>query len=117
MTPGTSQKVKAAKAAITGSILSQGVTLIHAGGTLGADGDEATAAAMRALRDEAKVLQAEKAAKKAAFDAEYDVGGLLGSTKPLLYTALLCPCVTECVSPACFVDHSILLLPEHCSIS
>ena len=61
---------------------------MRAGRTLGADGDEATAAAMRALRDEAKVLQAEKAAKKAAFDAEYDVGGLLGSTEPMLYTAL-----------------------------
>ena len=47
---------------------------MHAGRALSADGDEATAAAMRALRDEAKALQAEKAAKKAAFDAEYDVG-------------------------------------------
>ena len=59
------------------SISSQGVIMMLAGGKLGADGDEATAAAMRALRDEAKVLQTEKAAKKAAFDAEYDVGELL----------------------------------------
>ena len=29
---------------------------------------------MKALRDEAKALRDEKAAKKAAFDAEYDVG-------------------------------------------
>ncbi len=40
----------------------------------GADGDEATTTAMKALRDEAKALRDEKAAKKAAFDAEYDVG-------------------------------------------
>lgn len=58
-------------------ILTQGVVTLHAGQKLGADGDEATAAAMRALRDEAKALQSEKAAKKAAFDAEYDVGELL----------------------------------------
>ena len=45
-----------------------------AGQGFGADGDEATATAMKALRDEAKVLRDEKAAKKAAFDAEYDVG-------------------------------------------
>ena len=31
---------------------------------------------MKALRDEAKALRDEKAAKKAAFDAEYDVGEL-----------------------------------------
>ena len=41
---------------------------------------------MRALRDEAKVLQAEKAAKKAAFDAEYDVGGLLSDLQSLCCT-------------------------------
>lgn len=43
----------------------------------GTDGDAATAAAMRALKDESKALRDEKAAKKAAFDAEYDVGELL----------------------------------------
>lgn len=42
---------------------------------LGKDGDKATAAAMKAMRDEVQVLRSDKAAKKAAFDAEYDVGG------------------------------------------
>ena len=58
-------------------VLSQGVIILRAGQKLGADGDKATAAAMQALQDEAKALQAEKAAKKAAFDAEYDVGELI----------------------------------------
>jgi len=44
----------------------------------GADGDQATATAMKAIQDaaadEAKQRLAEKAAKKAAFNAEYDVG-------------------------------------------
>ncbi len=43
-----------------------------------ADGDQATATAMKAIQDaaadEAKQRLAEKAAKKAAFNAEYDVG-------------------------------------------
>ena len=42
------------------------------GKRFGADGDAATAAAVAAIRDEAR---ADKAAKKAAFDAEYDAGG------------------------------------------
>jgi len=49
-----------------------------AGEKFGADGDQATATAMKAIQDaaadEAKQRLAEKAAKKAAFNAEYDVG-------------------------------------------
>ena len=49
-----------------------------AGEQFGADGDQATATALKAIQDaaadEAKQRLAEKAAKKAAFNAEYDVG-------------------------------------------
>lgn len=49
-----------------------------AGEKFGADGDQATATALKAIQDaaadEAKQRLAEKAAKKAAFNAEYDVG-------------------------------------------
>ncbi len=50
------------------------------GEKFGADGDQTTATAMKAIQDaaadEAKQRLAEKAAKKAAFNAEYDVGKL-----------------------------------------
>ena len=36
---------------------------------------------MRAMKDEAKALREEKAAKKAAFDAEYDVGERFASAE------------------------------------
>lgn len=36
---------------------------------------------MKALKDEAKALREEKAAKKAAFDAEYDVGERFASAE------------------------------------
>lgn len=55
-----------------GKILS--AAALYSGQGFGADGDKATATAMKALRDEAKALRDEKAAKKAAFDSEYDVG-------------------------------------------
>ena len=49
-----------------------------AGEKFGADGDQATATALKAIQDaaadETKQRLAEKAAKKAAFNAEYDVG-------------------------------------------
>ena len=52
--------------------------ICHAGEKFGADGDQATATALKAIQDaaadEAKHRLAEKAAKKAAFNAEYDVG-------------------------------------------
>ena len=51
-----------------------------AGEKFGADGDAATSTAMKAIQDaaaeEAKQRLSEKAAKKAAFNAEYDVGEL-----------------------------------------
>ena len=51
-----------------------------AGEKFGADGDAATSTAMKAIQDaaaeEGKQRLAEKAAKKAAFNAEYDVGEL-----------------------------------------
>ena len=47
---------------------------LSSGQGFGKDGDAATATAMKALRDEAKALRNEKAAKKAAFDSEYDIG-------------------------------------------
>lgn len=54
--------------------------LTDAGKKFGADGDQTTATAMKAIQDaaadEAKQRLAEKAAKKAAFNAEYDVGRL-----------------------------------------
>ena len=54
--------------------------LPDAGERFGADGDKTTATAMKAIQDaaadEAKQRLAEKAAKKAAFNAEYDVGRL-----------------------------------------
>ena len=37
---------------------------------------------MRAMKDEAKALREEKAAKKVAFDAEYDVGERSASAEP-----------------------------------
>lgn len=40
----------------------------------GADGDRATAAAIKAIQAEEHVRVEEKTAKKAAFDTEYDVG-------------------------------------------
>lgn len=52
--------------------------LPFAGQRFGADGDQATATALTAIKDaeaeEARQRLAEKAAKKAAFNAEYDVG-------------------------------------------
>ena len=51
-----------------------------AGEKFGADGDAATSTALKAIQDaaaeETKQRLAEKAAKKAAFNAEYDVGKL-----------------------------------------
>ena len=51
-----------------------------AGENFGDDGDAATATAMKAIQEaaaeEGKQRLAEKAAKKAAFNAEYDVGKL-----------------------------------------
>lgn len=51
-----------------------------AGEKFGADGDAATKTALQAIQDaaaeETKQRLAEKAAKKAAFNAEYDVGEL-----------------------------------------
>ena len=61
------------------------------GQQFGADGDKATAAAMKALRDEAKALRDEKAAKKAAFDSEYDVGELRLPAPPLSVTVYAGP--------------------------
>ncbi len=64
---------------------------------LGKDGDEATAAAMKAMRDEVQALRSDKAAKKAAFDAEYDVGGesytpgLAGISHCLTISEIHCP--------------------------
>lgn len=46
----------------------------------GSDGDAATAAALRAIKYEAKARTDEKAAKKAAFDSEYDDGTLCQHT-------------------------------------
>ena len=47
---------------------------MQTGERLGGDGDVATATAMAAIRDEAAARRADKAARKAAFDSEYDVG-------------------------------------------
>ena len=54
--------------------------VLFTGEKFGADGDAATATALQAIQDaaaeETKQRLAEKAAKKAAFNAEYDVGEL-----------------------------------------
>lgn len=54
--------------------------LLFAGEKFAADGDAATSTAMKAIQDaaaeESKQRLADKAAKKAAFNAEYDVGEL-----------------------------------------
>jgi len=47
---------------------------METGEKFGGEADAATATAMQAIRDEAKARNADKAAKKAAFDSEYDVG-------------------------------------------
>ena len=64
-----------------------------AGEKFGADGDQATATAMKAIQDaaadEAKQRLAEKAAKKAAFNAEYDVGKPSCSPTALLSIVLV----------------------------
>ena len=53
-------------------------TTVFPGEKFGADGDQATATAMQAIKDaageEERQRVAEKASKKAAFNAEYDVG-------------------------------------------
>lgn len=64
-----------------------------AGEKFGADGDQTTATAMQAIKDaageEERQRQAEKAAKKAAFNSEYDVGKGL--------CTVLCRAVLYCV--------------------
>ena len=51
---------------------------METGQKFGADGDEATGAALQAIQDEAQAARrTEKAAKKSIFDAEYDTGGAL----------------------------------------
>ena len=52
---------------------------METGEKFGGSSDAATAAAMRAIQDAAHARNAEKAAKKAAFDSEYDVGEALPS--------------------------------------
>lgn len=55
---------------------------IETGQKFGADGDQTTETALKAIKDaeaeEARQRLADKAAKKAAFNAEYDVGGRKG---------------------------------------
>lgn len=48
---------------------------METGQQFSADGDAATATAMKAIQDEARARRDDKAAKKAAFDTEYDVAG------------------------------------------
>ena len=50
---------------------------MESGQKYGADGDIATATALKAIQDETKAMRSDKAAKKATFDSEYDVGRLL----------------------------------------
>ena len=50
---------------------------IETGQNFGATGDAVTAAALKAIQEDTSARQEEKAAKKAAFNAEYDVGALL----------------------------------------
>ena len=50
---------------------------VETGQSYGADGDAATATALKAIEDEARARREEKAAQKAAFDSEYDVGVFL----------------------------------------
>ena len=63
---------------------------VETGQKFGADGDAATAAAMKAIdaaaAEEAAEQQraADKAAKKAAFDADFDTGMMLRNSKPLV---------------------------------
>jgi hypothetical protein len=71
---------------------------METGEKFGAEVDTATATAMKAIRDEAQARHADKAAKKAAFDSEYDVGEPLA---PLPLT--ICP--NDPASPA-FERHS-----------
>lgn len=47
---------------------------METGQVFGADGDAATVTALKAIQDETTALKSSKAAKKAAFDSEYDVG-------------------------------------------
>ena len=47
---------------------------VETGRQFGGDGDAATATALKAIQDEAKARRDDKAAKKASFDTEYDVG-------------------------------------------
>lgn len=48
---------------------------VETGQQFGGSGDAATAAAMKAIQDEARARRGDKTAKKAAFDSEYDVAG------------------------------------------
>jgi len=59
---------------------------METGEKFGAEADTATATAMKAIRDEAQARNADKAAKKAAFDSEYDVGEPLAQLFPLTFT-------------------------------
>ena len=64
---------------------------IETGREFGGDGDAATATALKAIQDEAKARQDDKAAKKAVFDTEYDVGECPAKTKPsILCNSRLC---------------------------
>ena len=55
---------------------------LETGREFGGDGDAATATALKAIQDEARARRDDKAAKKTAFDNEYDVGECLFRNTP-----------------------------------
>ena len=77
---------------------------VFPGEKFGADGDQATATAMQAIKDaageEERQRVAEKASKKAAFNAEYDVGerccAVLCMLCMVVCCAVLCCAVLNC---------------------
>lgn len=58
---------------------------LETGREYGGDGDAATATALKAIQDEARARHDDKAAKKAAFDTEYDVGMFTPPSTDIVY--------------------------------
>ena len=75
---------------------------IETGREFGGDGDAATATALKAIQDEARARQDDKAAKKTAFDSEYDVGECFFMEKSRLLNS---------VNQSCEIYHMELLCP------
>ena len=86
---------------------------METGEQFGADGDAATTTALRAIQDASRARQDDKAAKKAAFDSEYDVGRvfslhavhILVSNVRLLGDTTFSPCHNARI--ACILDQSM----------